>query len=139
MPFPMFLLIAQLVAELFSSNCGISYFYTACRIGKLSRGSILGYTILTCFTVDCTVSCMCFASIFVVRPILMTMAASRAMRCNHLPDGSIQWLLVKPRMCFMRQCALHLTPPHPRGDLNCQQFACIFSHCQFQSFTETQG
>jgi hypothetical protein len=40
-------LIARNVHELFSSNRGSSHFYAACRINKLSRGSILGYEILT--------------------------------------------------------------------------------------------
>jgi hypothetical protein len=31
-------LIAQNVAELFSSNRGIAHFYTACCINELSRG-----------------------------------------------------------------------------------------------------
>ena len=35
------------VHEFFSSNCAISQFYAACCIDKLSRGSILGYEILT--------------------------------------------------------------------------------------------
>ena len=35
-------LIARNVAELFSSNRGVSHFYAACRINELSRGSVSG-------------------------------------------------------------------------------------------------
>ena len=31
------------------------------------------------------------------------------MRCEHSPDGGIQWLQVKPWMCFMGKCAPHHT------------------------------
>ncbi len=37
------------VAELFSSNRGVSHFYAACCINELSRRSVLGYKILTTF------------------------------------------------------------------------------------------
>ena len=40
------LFIARIVCELLSSDCGISHFYMACYIDKLSRGFILGYEIL---------------------------------------------------------------------------------------------
>jgi len=40
-------LISVNVCELFSSNRGISYFYTACCINELSRGFVLGCEILT--------------------------------------------------------------------------------------------
>ena len=36
------------------------------------------------------------------------MVAVVAMRCKHSPDGAIQWLLLKPRMCSIRWCTLHL-------------------------------
>jgi hypothetical protein len=39
-------LIARNDHELFGSNCGISHLNEACRINKLSRGSVLGYEIL---------------------------------------------------------------------------------------------
>ncbi len=39
----------------------------------------------------------------------MTSAAAGPMRCRHLPNGGIQWLLVKPGMCSIRQCILHHT------------------------------
>jgi hypothetical protein len=39
----------------------------------------------------------------------MTLAAAGAIWCRHLPDGSIQWLLVNPWMWFIGQCALHCT------------------------------
>ena len=49
--FPIFVpsqrLIARNLPELFSYNRGVSHFYAACRIDELSRGSILGYEILT--------------------------------------------------------------------------------------------
>jgi len=49
--FPIFVrwqrLIARNDCELFSSNRGISHFNEACRIDELSRGSVLGYEILT--------------------------------------------------------------------------------------------
>ena len=38
-------LIARNVAELFSSNRGVSHFYAARRIDELSRGSLSGYEI----------------------------------------------------------------------------------------------
>ena len=40
-------LIARNDRELFSSNCGISYLNKACCIDNPSRGSVLGYEILT--------------------------------------------------------------------------------------------
>ena len=40
-------LIARNDRELFSSNPGVSHLNEACRINELSRGSILGYEILT--------------------------------------------------------------------------------------------
>jgi hypothetical protein len=43
------LLIARNVRELFSSNRGVSYFNEARCIDELSRGSDLGYKILTGF------------------------------------------------------------------------------------------
>ena len=36
-------------------------------------------------------------------------AANGAMRRRHLPDGGIQWLLVKLGVCTIGQCALHCT------------------------------
>jgi len=36
-------LIARNVADLFSSNRGVSHFYAARRIDELSRGSLSGY------------------------------------------------------------------------------------------------
>ncbi len=49
--FPIFVRCQRLIArndrELFSSNRGISHLNEACRIDELSRGSILGYEILT--------------------------------------------------------------------------------------------
>jgi hypothetical protein len=42
-------LIARNDRELFSSNRGISYLNKACRIHELSRGSVLGYNILTIY------------------------------------------------------------------------------------------
>jgi hypothetical protein len=39
----------------------------------------------------------------------MTLAAAGAMRCRHLPDGGIQWLLVKPEMCFIGKCVPNST------------------------------
>jgi hypothetical protein len=33
-------LIARNVRELVSSNCGVAHFYEACRIDKVSRGSV---------------------------------------------------------------------------------------------------
>jgi hypothetical protein len=33
------------------------------------------------------------------------MAAAAAMRCEYSPDGNIQWLLVKPRLCSINQDA----------------------------------
>jgi hypothetical protein len=35
------------------------------------------------------------------------MAAIGAIWCRHLPDGGIQWLLVKPGRCSIRRCAPH--------------------------------
>jgi hypothetical protein len=35
------------------------------------------------------------------------MAAVGAIWCRHLPDGGIQWLLVKHGMCSIRRCAPH--------------------------------
>jgi hypothetical protein len=40
-------LIARIDRELFSSNPGVSHLNEACRIDELSRGSVLGYEILT--------------------------------------------------------------------------------------------
>jgi len=40
-------LIARNDRELFSSNRGVSHLNEACRIDELSRGSVLGYEILT--------------------------------------------------------------------------------------------
>jgi hypothetical protein len=37
------------------------------------------------------------------------MAATAVMRCEHLPNGGIQWLLLKPGMCFIGRCAPHRT------------------------------
>ena len=37
------------------------------------------------------------------------MAAARAMQQRHLPNGSIQLLLVKPGMCTIGQCSPHCT------------------------------
>jgi len=49
--FPIFVRLQRLIArndyELFSSNHVVSHFYEACRIDELSRGSVLGYEILT--------------------------------------------------------------------------------------------
>jgi hypothetical protein len=49
--FPIFVRCQRLIArndrELFSSNRGVSHLNEACRIDALSRGSILGYEILT--------------------------------------------------------------------------------------------
>jgi len=42
-------LIARNVCELFSSNRGISHLNETCRIDELSRGSVLGYKIITTF------------------------------------------------------------------------------------------
>jgi hypothetical protein len=35
------------------------------------------------------------------------MVAAGATRRRNLPGGSIQWLLVKPWMCYIGQCAPH--------------------------------
>ena len=49
--FPIFVrsqrLIARNARELFSTNHVVSHFYAACCINELSRGSVLGYKILT--------------------------------------------------------------------------------------------
>ena len=50
-------LLVRNVCKLFSSNRAISHIYAAHCINELSRGSILGYEILTAVLVDCTVSC----------------------------------------------------------------------------------
>ena len=37
----------QNLAEVFSYNCGILLLHSACRIDDVSRGSLLGYKIIT--------------------------------------------------------------------------------------------
>ena len=44
---PLATFIARNDRELFSSNRGVSHLNEACRIDELSRGSVLGYEILT--------------------------------------------------------------------------------------------
>jgi hypothetical protein len=42
-----------------------------------------------------------FVSVLCFRPKSSAKAAAAAMQCKHSPDGGIQWLRVKPGMCFI--------------------------------------
>ena len=59
--------------------------------------------------------CWCF--VFLTKIVNHDMVAAVAMRCEHLPDGSIQWLLVGnvPR----------IAPLHLHGDQNHQCLTCM--------------
>ena len=37
------------------------------------------------------------------------MGAAAMMQCKHSPEGGIQWLLVKPRVCSIWRCDPHRT------------------------------
>jgi hypothetical protein len=84
-------------------------FYAACHIDELSRGSISGpesYSVMSKKSIIITSKKFCFVSVFVFHSKLLPMATARAIGLRHLPDGGIQWLLVKPGMCSIGQCAL---------------------------------
>jgi hypothetical protein len=55
-------------------------------------------------------------------PKSTTMAATGVMQHEHLTNGSmsIQWLLVKPWMCSIRQCASHIAPTYSHDHQNGQ-------------------
>jgi hypothetical protein len=42
----------------------------------------------------------------------MTLAATGALRCRHLPDDGIQWLLVKPDVLHQAMCPALYHPIH---------------------------
>ena len=62
------------------------------------------------------------------------MAAAGAIRRRHSPDGSIQWLPVKPRMCSIGWCTPHCTTAsawpskRPAISLNCLPLSIICLH-----------
>ncbi len=98
--------------ELFLFMFVVSYFYAACSIDDVSRGPLLGSEVHAAFGLGYrTIASLklCFVSDLCLQPKLMTLAAAGAMRCRHLPNGGIQWLLVRPGMCFIRRCIPHCT------------------------------
>ena len=92
-------------------------FYAARCIDELSRGSILGFEILTnnfYRNVSWLLAKSCVLLVFcIVSMNSLTMAAAGAIRRRHLPDGSIQLLPVKPWTCSIRRCAPRCTAASP--------------------------
>ncbi len=120
--FPIFVrwqrLIARNVAELSSSNRGVSYLHEACHIDELSRGSVLGLK-FSQTTSDRNVpllakSCVLLVfSVFDSSFLIMAAVAVGVIRRRHSTDGGIQWLRVKPWMCSIGRCAPRRTAALP--------------------------
>ncbi len=99
------------ISSFFLFNCGIPLSNKACCVDELSRESILGYSNLTTFVVDWTVSCKtesCVLLVFLcLQPKWMTLAATGAIQHSHSSNSSIQWLRVKHQMCAIGRCTLY--------------------------------
>ncbi len=106
-------LIAQNVAELFNLNRGIWVSVKGSRAKDMSRGSILGMRFSQATSGWLYRKLLAENSFLLVFCVFSTnsstMTAAGAIRRRHLPDGSIQWFLVKPWMCSIGQCAPHCT------------------------------
>ena len=71
----------------------------------------------------CAVSYRCIATAIdmaskvgtccIVNSFAVALAAARAMRSEYLPNGGIQWLPVKPWLCFIGRCAPYGTDALP--------------------------
>ena len=139
--FPIFVpsqhLIDRNVAELFSSNRFFFHLNKACHIDELIEGQFRGPK-FSQLSVSVTVGFLAknsFLGVFCVLNQNRRLVAARAMQCEHLPNGGIQWLLVKPGMCTIEWCAPYCTAAHVR---NHQRFMCgsrqfDMSHSYFYS------
>jgi len=112
---------------LFLFNCGISYFYAACHIDDLSRGSILGmkftqitsdWFVLQLLAKSCVLVCVFHQFQWPWRP----QGQYGAVTCPMAAPSGFKW---SPG-CAPLGNVPHIILPHPHDNQSCQQFACIF-------------
>ena len=65
----------------------------------------------------------------------LSMATAGGIWCIHLPDGGIQWLLVKLGMCSIRQCTLHRTTAFAWWSISLAIWLHFSSSSTFFSYT----